>query len=75
MRTHGGAIAPAPPTDRSPPSSSASDASATRSAAIGSAAAALIADGESIAFDASTTALYVARHLKDAHDLALSSRS
>ena len=31
---------------------------------IGAAAAAMVADGESIAFDASTTALAVARHLK-----------
>jgi DeoR/GlpR family transcriptional regulator of sugar metabolism len=32
---------------------------------IGAAAAAMVADGDSIAFDASTTALAVARHLKD----------
>jgi len=39
--------------------------------AIGRAAAALVKDGESIALDASTTALHVARHLRDRRELTI----
>jgi DeoR/GlpR family transcriptional regulator of sugar metabolism len=65
MRTHGGAIAPRA-SDRPEPAFEVRERrQRDEKWRIGSAAAALIADGESIVFDASTTALYVARHLKD----------
>ncbi len=65
MRTHGGAIAPRA-SDRPEPAFEVRERrQRDEKWQIGSAAAALIADGESIVFDASTTALYVARHLKE----------
>jgi DeoR family transcriptional regulator of aga operon/DeoR family fructose operon transcriptional repressor len=63
VRTHGGAIAA-----RERPTEGPFDVRERLEAAdktlIGAAAADLVADGESIALDASTTALSVARHLK-----------
>ena len=64
IRTHGGAIVAGPATARRAPSTSASGSQRDEKDRIGAAAAALVVDGESIAFDASTTALAVARHLK-----------
>ncbi|MBA3875983.1 MAG: DeoR/GlpR transcriptional regulator [Anaerolinea sp.] len=63
VRTHGGAVAPRP----SRVESAFQVRERLRVAekdAIGAAAAAMVVDGESIALDASTTALAVARHLK-----------
>jgi DeoR family fructose operon transcriptional repressor len=63
VRTHGGAIA----IDRSRPELAfeiRERLQADEKQRIGAAAAALVRDGESIVFDASTTALSVARHLK-----------
>jgi len=62
-RTHGGAIA----VERRGPERAFEVRERLQRAeksAIGAAAAALVSDGESIALDASTTALYVARHLR-----------
>lgn len=62
-RAHGGAIAP----ERNLPESAFEVRERLNREAkelIGRAAAAMVVDGESIAFDASTTALAVARHLK-----------
>jgi len=65
VRTHGGAIAPRA-SDRPEPAFEVRERrQRDEKWQIGAAAAALVADGESIVFDASTTALYVARHLKD----------
>jgi DeoR/GlpR family transcriptional regulator of sugar metabolism len=63
VRAHGGAISPEP---NRPESAFGIRERLNRGAKdqIGAAAAAMVADGESIAFDASTTALAVARHLK-----------
>jgi DeoR/GlpR family transcriptional regulator of sugar metabolism len=64
VRTHGGAIAPRG-TDRPEPAFEVRERlQRDEKARIGAAAADLIVDGDSIVFDASTTALYVARHLK-----------
>ena len=63
IRAHGGAIVP----DRSRPERAfeiRERLQGAEKAAIGAAAAALVRDGESIALDASTTALYMARALK-----------
>ena len=63
VRTHGGAIA----VDRSRPELGfeiRERLQADEKARIGAVAATLIGDGQSIVFDASTTALAVARHLK-----------
>ena len=64
VRAHGGAMALEP---NRPESAFGIRERLNREAKdqIGAAAAAMVADGESIAFDASTTALAVARHLKD----------
>lgn len=65
IRTHGGAIAPR---DASRPEAAFEIRERLQrheKSDIGVAAAALVADGDSILFDASTTALYMARHLKD----------
>ena len=64
VRTHGGAIA----VDRGRPELAfdvRQRIEADAKAAIGDAAAALVRDGETIAFDASTTALEVARRLRE----------
>jgi DeoR/GlpR family transcriptional regulator of sugar metabolism len=64
VRTHGGAIAMR--RDRPEPAFELRERlQSGEKSLIGVAAAGLVTDGESIAFDASTTALYVARHLKD----------
>jgi DeoR/GlpR family transcriptional regulator of sugar metabolism len=64
VRTHGGAIAMR--RDRPEPAFELRERlQSEEKSLIGAAAAELVTDGESIAFDASTTALYVARHLKD----------
>jgi DeoR/GlpR family transcriptional regulator of sugar metabolism len=68
VRTHGGASAIA----RSRPELAIAvreQLQRDEKARIGAFAASLIADGEGVAFDASSTALYVARHLTDRHDL------
>jgi DeoR/GlpR family transcriptional regulator of sugar metabolism len=64
IRTHGGAI---PPGDRRPELAFQIRERLRREekSRMGAAAAARVADGESIVLDASTSALYVARHLKD----------
>lgn len=64
VRTHGGCIAP----DRARPEPAfelRERLQREEKSAIGAAAAACISDGESIALDSSTTALYLARHLKE----------
>jgi DeoR/GlpR family transcriptional regulator of sugar metabolism len=70
LRTHGGAL-PAP----AHPAETGFDVrqrlQRAEKAAIGRVAAALVRDGESIALDASTTALQVARHLGDSHELTV----
>ncbi len=65
IRTHGGAIAPRSGSRPEPAFEVRVRLQRDEKSRIGAAAAALIEDGESIAFDASTTALYVARHLKE----------
>jgi DeoR/GlpR family transcriptional regulator of sugar metabolism len=64
IRTHGGCIAP----ERGRPEPAfgiRERAQGDEKSAIGAAAAARVRDGESIALDTSTTALYVARHLME----------
>lgn len=64
VRAHGGCIAP----ERARPELAfelRERLQRDEKSAIGAAAAASIRDGESIALDSSTTALYLARHLKD----------
>jgi DeoR/GlpR family transcriptional regulator of sugar metabolism len=65
VRTHGGAIAPRTSSRPEPAFEVRERLQRDEKWRIGAAAAALVEDGESIVFDASTTALYVARHLKD----------
>jgi DeoR/GlpR family transcriptional regulator of sugar metabolism len=65
IRTHGGAIAPRESNRPEPAFEVRERLQRDAKSRIGVAAAELIADGDSIVFDASTTALYVARHLKD----------
>ena len=64
VRTHGGAIAPRTSSRPEPAFEIRERLQRDEKWRIGAAAAALVEDGESIVFDASTTALYVARHLK-----------
>jgi DeoR family fructose operon transcriptional repressor len=64
IRTHGGAIAPRGTSRPEPAFEVRERLQQDEKSRIGAAAAALVRDGDSIAFDASTTALYVARHLK-----------
>ena len=64
VRAHGGALAPS----RSRPERAfevRERLQRDEKSRIGAAAALLVEDGDSIVFDASTTALYVARHLKE----------
>jgi DeoR/GlpR family transcriptional regulator of sugar metabolism len=64
IRTHGGAIAP----EKSRPELAfdiRERLQGDEKTRIGAVAASLVGDGESVVLDASTTALYVARHLKD----------
>jgi DeoR/GlpR family transcriptional regulator of sugar metabolism len=65
IRTHGGAIAPRG-SDRPEPAFEVRERlQRDEKSRIGAAAAELVVDGDSIVFDASTTALYIARHLKE----------
>jgi len=64
IRTHGGAIAPRGTSRPEPAFEVRERLQRDEKSRIGAAAARLIVDGDSIVFDASTTALYVARHLK-----------
>jgi len=64
VRTHGGAIAPRAGSRPEPAFEVRERLQRDEKWRIGAAAAALVEDGDSIVFDASTTALYVARHLK-----------
>ncbi len=65
IRTHGGAIAPRGTSRPEPAFDVRERLQRDEKSRIGLAAAALVRDGDSIVFDASTTALYVARHLKE----------
>ncbi len=65
VRTHGGAIAPRTSSRPEPAFEVRERLQRDEKWRIGAAAAALVQDGDSIVFDASTTALYVARHLKE----------
>ncbi len=68
VRTHGGAIAPRVGNRPEPAFEVRERLQRDEKARIGEAASALINDGDSVVFDASTTALYVARHLKSRDD-------
>jgi DeoR/GlpR family transcriptional regulator of sugar metabolism len=68
VRTHGGAIAPRGSSRPEPAFEVRERLQRDEKRRIGAAAAALVVDGDSIVFDASTTALYVARHLKERPD-------
>jgi len=76
-RTHGGAIALRSTGTAEPSFEIRERLQRDQKVAIGAAAAGLINDGESIAFDASTTALYVARQLlgRDWHHLTVVTNS
>ncbi len=65
VRTHGGAIAPRNAGRPEPAFELRERLQRDEKSRIGAAAATLVSDGDSIAFDASTTALYVARHLRE----------
>jgi DeoR/GlpR family transcriptional regulator of sugar metabolism len=65
VRTHGGAIAPRGTSRPEPAFEVRERLQRDEKTRIGAAAAALVQDGDSIVFDASTTALYVARQLKE----------
>ncbi len=65
VRTHGGAISPRSVSRPEPAFEVRERLRRDEKVRIGAAAAALVDDGDSIVFDASTTALYVARHLKE----------
>ncbi len=68
VRTHGGAIAPRATGRPELAFDVRERLHRSEKSRIGAAAAALVRDGDSIVFDASTTALYVARHLKERSD-------
>jgi len=68
VRTHGGAISPRSSSRPEVAFTVRERLQRTQKSRIGAAAAALVEDGDSIVFDASTTALYVARHLKERQD-------
>lgn len=65
VRTHGGAIAPRAGNRPEPAFDVRERLQRDEKSRIGAAAAQLVRDGDSIVFDASTTALYVARQLKE----------
>lgn len=65
IRTHGGAIAPRGTNRPEPAFEVRERLQRDEKRRIGAAAARLVVDGDSIAFDASTTALYVVRHLME----------
>jgi DeoR/GlpR family transcriptional regulator of sugar metabolism len=78
VRTHGGAIAPRGGSRPEPAFEVRERMQRDEKARIGVAAAALVKDGDSVVFDASTTALYVARQLKvreDWHQLTVITNS
>jgi DeoR family fructose operon transcriptional repressor len=64
IRTHGGAIAPRGSNLPEPAFEVRERLQRDEKSRIGRAGAELIVDGDSVVFDASTTALYVARHVK-----------
>ncbi|CAN5204467.1 DeoR/GlpR family DNA-binding transcription regulator [soil metagenome] len=66
LRVHGGAM---PRGDREPSLESSIETAAAAKAAIGTAAAGLVASGQSIYVDAGSTAMALARALVDRHDL------
>jgi DeoR family transcriptional regulator of aga operon/DeoR family fructose operon transcriptional repressor len=66
VRAHGGAIAPR--SSKEPAFDLRARMRREEKSAIGALAAALVADGESVILDASTTALHVARHLLTRQD-------
>jgi DeoR/GlpR family transcriptional regulator of sugar metabolism len=68
VRTHGGAIAPRGASRPEPAFEVRERLQRDEKTRIGAAAAGLVHDGESIVFDASTTALYVARQLRERTD-------
>jgi DeoR/GlpR family transcriptional regulator of sugar metabolism len=68
VRTHGGAIAPRGGSRPEPAFEVRERMQRDEKARIGVAAAALVKDGDSVVFDASTTALYVARELQVPED-------
>jgi DeoR/GlpR family transcriptional regulator of sugar metabolism len=70
LRTHGGAMIK-PDSSLEPAFVLRKELHATAKERIGMAAADIIQDGDSIVMDASTTALQVARHLKDRHELTV----
>lgn len=65
VRTHGGAIAPRGTSRPEPAFEVRERLQRDEKWRIGAAGAALVEDGDSIVFDASTTALYMARHLRE----------
>jgi DeoR/GlpR family transcriptional regulator of sugar metabolism len=67
-RTHGGAIAPRTASRPELAFDVRERLQRQEKSRIGAAAAALVHDGDSIVFDASTPALYVARHLRERDD-------
>jgi DeoR/GlpR family transcriptional regulator of sugar metabolism len=70
LRTRGGAMIK-PESSLEPAFVLRKELHATAKERIGEAAASLIRDGDSIVLDASTTALQVAHHLKDRHELTV----
>ena len=74
VRAHGGAIAPRTASRPELAFDLRERLQRSEKSRIGAAAAALVQDGDSIVFDASTTALSVARHLKE-REAGTSSRS
>ncbi len=68
VRAHGGAIAPRTASRPELAFDVRERLQRSEKSRIGAAAAALVQDGDSIVFDASTTALSVARHLKERED-------
>lgn len=70
IRTHGGAL-PAAPNESALSFSVRMRLNAAEKERIGAAAAATVSDGEAIILDASTTCLFIARHLLGRHDLTV----
>jgi DeoR family transcriptional regulator of aga operon/DeoR family fructose operon transcriptional repressor len=70
LRTHGGAVS-RPASGNEPAFTLRKEQRSAQKERIGRAAAALVRDGEAIALDASTTALQVARHLKERRELTI----
>jgi DeoR/GlpR family transcriptional regulator of sugar metabolism len=74
LRTHGGAIA-ADRTDLELSFDVRRRLHSVQKKRIGAVAAALVEDGDAVALDASTTALAVANHIKDRHELTVITNS